>query len=278
MLERFKFGICSWSLPAKNIVETCKLSHEIGLEGIELDLGKLEEGLPLSQPEMQQKLKEEGTRWQIQFSTLGANTLCDHGLSQAEKEPVVRSILETLVQTAADMAIPLVQLPSFVNGFINTEDELIQTSKNLQYVCDLASPCGITVGAENALSVEENLRLYEMVGRDNLAVYFDTSNPFWMSGLTTQDMIAPLADKICEFHVKDEIMNEETQKCEFADLGQGGSSFQESVREILKTSYQGWILLENCYPYDGTASEYRRVMDLLTHDGQTMKKAFQSLI
>ena len=51
-VKRYSFGICSWCFPADQ--ETaCGLAAEIGLDGMEIDIGAIEDGLPLADPDRQ---------------------------------------------------------------------------------------------------------------------------------------------------------------------------------------------------------------------------------
>ncbi len=60
-------------------------------------------------------------------------------------------------------------------------------------------------------------------------------------------MIPLMADKICEYHVKDE--TDEGGK-RFVRLGEGNSTLSEAAEALLITDFEGWILLENDYRKD----------------------------
>ncbi len=119
--KRFKYGICIWNLPVEGPA-ACIQAVEYGLQGVELDMGNWEEGLPLRNPELQQAYLTVSREVGIEFPTLGANTLCTYGMSKAEKKDTVRDIFSAMVETAAAMGIPKLQVPSFIDGFITNED------------------------------------------------------------------------------------------------------------------------------------------------------------
>ena len=246
MSERFKFGICIWDVPAEG-PDTCAVVSQYGLDGMELDMGDWKDGLPLGKPEIQAKYRNAGKEHGIVFPTLGANTLCDHGMSKTENTDIVRSIFETMVSTAVSLEIPKLQIASFFDGFINNEEEFLTTVDNLRYICDIAGRENLIIGIENAISVKENQRLLALVNKPNLRYYFDTSNPFWFGdGMHSPSMIHEMADQICEYHVKDEIKDTKGN-VHFSRLGEGRSTFMEASAAILVTDYEGWILLENDY-------------------------------
>ncbi|MEO0797073.1 MAG: sugar phosphate isomerase/epimerase family protein [Verrucomicrobiota bacterium] len=275
MVSPYQFGVCSWSLPAPDTIEACYMTKDLGLSGISLDLGGLGPDLR-SDVSRLKSIRDTRSQLGLTFPALAANALCGTGLSNSQKRSGVRKIIEQAVATAEALEISLLQLPSFGDGAIDSAQALEQTAENLQIACDLAHPLGIIVGTENALSVEANQHLLGKVDRPNLRIYFDTSNPFWMSDLATETMIAPLAEHICEYHVKDETRDSETGAFGFAPLGQGGSSFSECVSEIRKTDFRGWIILENYYADPERNDDPKAVVDQLQQDVQTMIKAFES--
>lgn len=272
MTDRYSFGICSWCLPADQ--ETaCGMAAQIGLDGIEVDLGKVEDGLPLSVPENQRRLLAAATEAGIRIPTIAANTLCDHGMSNPAEKAVVRDILSTLANVARAMNIKLIQLPSFIDGFINNDDELRLTANHLKYICERAMDSGTTVGTENAISADDNLRLLEMVDAPNLRVYFDTSNPRWFSDMDAVPMIEQLRPHLCELHVKDQTLAPGAKKPHFVPLGTGGSSFREAAAMIVRSGFRGWIHLENSYPVNGD-TPIQAALNALASDVEMMKATF----
>lgn len=244
--EKFKYGVCIWSLPETG-PEACSMASRLGLEGIELDMGMWEDDLPLTGKALQQQFMEAGNRNSIEFMTLGVNALCFHGMSQPEKGDTVKRILSASVETALAMDIPKLQLPSFFHGIISNERGFESTIESLKFVCELVEDTELLIGTENALSVADNFRIAEQVDSRNLRFYFDTSNPHWIGdGRDPVGMIARMADLICEYHIKDEDGASPEERY-FVPLGRGQSSFQKSVDAIIKSEYQGWLLLENDY-------------------------------
>ena len=84
------------------------------------------------------------------------------------------------MDTALALDIPILQLPSFVKGFITDEAGFQSTVECLRFACEHAQGTDLIVGSENALSTEDQFRLLEGVGYDNFRLYFDTRNPFSM--------------------------------------------------------------------------------------------------
>jgi sugar phosphate isomerase/epimerase len=184
---------------------------------------------------------------------------------------VVRQIFDLAVVIAVAMDIPLLQVPSFGEGGIETEEELMQTARMLAYGCRRAQSHGILVGTENALSAQDNLRLLEACGCDNLKVYFDTQNPWAMKGYNSAEILETLFPHVCEVHIKDgrggTLGN--------ALLGQGDSSFEASLEILLERTFGGWMILENGYHQPELAAIDANPSNLIARDIGYLRECLQ---
>ncbi len=98
---------------------------------------------------------------------------------------------------------------------------------------------GITIGLENTLSAEDNLRLLDRVASPAVMVYYDVGNST-DRGRNVVKEIRTLGKRICEFHFKDAGYM----------LGQGRIDFK-AVRQVLDDiHYSGWIQIEAAAPRD----------------------------
>jgi sugar phosphate isomerase/epimerase len=70
-----------------------------------------------------------------------------------EKGKIAYEIIELAVEAAADMRMKMIMMPSFVDGFIDTDEELKNTAAALRYACDIAAPFSIIIASENLLSL-----------------------------------------------------------------------------------------------------------------------------
>ena len=120
------------------------------------------------------------------------------------------------------------------------------------------------------MSAEENLRLIEEVGYQNLKIYMDTQNPYLNKGYSAPEMIRKLGDKICEVHVKDGKEGELSA----ALLGQGVTGFYDSVEALCDIGYQGFIHLENYYDQAPMNCCDKDAIELLRKDITILKEAF----
>lgn len=266
-MNRFQFGICEWCLPPIG-PSVCRLAAEYGLEGVALDLGSIKEGLRLSDPRIREWYMEESGLTGVTFCALALNVLFSFDMihrGSEEQETAIRRVFTEAVAAAAEMGIPVIQVPNFSGNAMTAPQHVAIMAERLRKLCDLAGPKGIIVGTENTLDAEGNRELLGQTGRENLRVYFDTENPYFFGFGEAPKLLRDLAGEICQIHVKD--------GCEgsmsLTPLGSGNGHFEACAEVIRESGYHGWIILENEFKAWG-----RNNSGLLKEDIRTMRRAF----
>ena len=242
-LDHRYIGICAWFVPGSTYEEKFKFLNEAGLDGIELDFNHNNGVYALADIALQDELLAMQKHYNIDFPAIAINSLCEFGMSKDASWDAVSYALTEGIKTAQNMNIPIVQLPSFFAGDIETEQEFEQTIKAIQFACDLAVDSSITIGSENALPGEKQVELVNAVKRDNFAIYFDCRNSWWMKAIESPPILQAVRPYICEVHLKDGV----GQHDEFTLLGEGDAGVLDVINILKQTEYQGRILLENDY-------------------------------
>jgi sugar phosphate isomerase/epimerase len=258
-----------WVLPLPGPY-SCKIAAELGLEGIELDLGSYEQGFPLTNQIVQQAYLEAGEKWNIMYPSIAVNALLAYGMTNPEnskKRDIALGAIYKGIDTAEALKIPIVQLPSFKDGLINNEEDFRLTSQCIKIACQYAEDKGIIIATENILSVEDNLRLLNEVGYNNLKIFFDTLNPYRRKKYDVAEMIRKIGRFICEVHVKDG--NDDEM---FTALGSGKSDFYKSIEALKEINFSGWIYLENFYNLIMLNYGSKESFELLKLDINILKK------
>jgi sugar phosphate isomerase/epimerase len=271
MNHHIKIGICEWAFPLPGPYG-CKIAAELGLEGMELDLGSYEQGFPLSNPVIQQAYREAGVKWGIKFPAIAVNALCAYGMTNPEnfeKSEIAITAIYKGIDAAEALKIPTVQLPSFKDNAIENEADFQNTVKCIKLACQYAEAKGIVIGSENALSSEDNLRLIHEVDQTNFKIFFDTQNPYAMKKYHVPEMIRKIGRYIGEVHVKDGNDGELSS----ALLGKGESDFYQSLAALKEIGFSGWIYLENYYNKKPLNSGFEDPFELLKQDIVILREA-----
>ena len=271
MERKVRLGITEWSLPVDGPYG-CKIAADVGFEGIQLDIGSYERNFPKTKRCVQDAYLEAAGKYGITYTAIACNEL-DNFDMVARKGFSDRAIafrtITSAIDAAAAMHIPLVMVQSFKASALETEQDFERAIHVIRQVSEYALGKGITIGLENLLSVENLLRLIDEAGRPNVKVYFDTQNYYLAEKAHVAAMVEPLIAHICEVHVKDGCAADIEPSG--ALLGQGDSGFFDTMAELRRCGYSGWLISENFYDRGPVSKLSDDPRALMVRDCQTLK-------
>jgi len=237
----FKIGAPDWSLGRRD--PSCfELAKEIGLDGVQLDLGTKANGLHLRQPDVQQRYLAASRQAGVAMAGLALGALNQTPL---KSEPCTAIWLADSLAVAQALGVKVILVAAFGNGDLKGDAPGIdRTVALLQELAPRAARAGLILGLENYLSATENLAILERVNSPAVQVYYDVGNS------TDKDYdiyseIRQLKGRICEFHAKDGNFM----------LGAGRVDFKEVRAAMDEIDYRGWIQIEAAAPH-GVAADY----------------------
>lgn len=272
MNNQVKLGITEWGLPVEGPYG-CKIAAEVGFEGIQLDIGSYERNFPKTRRCVQEAYLEAADKFGITYTAIACNELDNFDMVAKKgfnERAIAFKTITSAIDAAAAMKIPIVMVQSFKASALETDQDFERAVNVIRQVSDYALGKGkITIGLENLLSVENLLRLIEAVGNPNVKVYFDTQNYYLDQKADTAAMVEPLISHICEVHVKDGY--EADIEPSGALLGEGDSRFFDTIAELRRCGYNGWLISENFYDRGPVSKLSSDPKALLLKDYQTMK-------
>lgn len=249
-----KIGICEWSLPEPlRGPACCRVLHDFGLQGVELELRTAEEHFPLANPYVISLYLEEKARWNVAFTGVAANLTNFFPMTAPESDPkrqIAEAGVKKVIDAAAALGAPLIHAPSFNDSLIETAADLANTAHFMQKMCDYAADRNILVCTENCLDTARHPELLAHVNRKNFKVYFDAQNYDTMAHLYTPELIDPIAEQIVEIHLKDG-----SDQLSSHRIGEGRCAVFQTMERLLANGYQGWFMLENYYSQSPLCSE-----------------------
>jgi 2-epi-5-epi-valiolone 7-phosphate 2-epimerase len=240
-------GVTAWTVDGRG-PETIASAAALGFTAIHLDSGHPGTDLCLEDPAVRDAYRQAASDTGVRITAIAGGGLNDLGLTSPVGSPAAEGAWRSIriaIDSAVDLGVPLVFLPSFRNGEIKTAAGLHRTAEVLAAACDYAAG-RVTVATENTLDVAGHLELVRAADRPELRVLFDTQNPaLW--GHRPAAMVAPLwpllADQV---HVKDGAGGR------FGDtlLGEGEAGFLETAEELRAHGFCGTLISENEYAGD----------------------------
>lgn len=255
-MERLKpqIGICQWCLPEQD--ENCFiLAKQMGYEGVELDFGLRNPKCDLRNPVIAERYKESADNCGMVVPSIALNFF---HITKEHAESELYEILDLAIERALLLGAKILQLCSFGESAISSENDFLKTIKILQYACKTAEKHGIKIASENQLDAWDNLRLIERVASDNFGIYFDTANPALFDGRDGTQLLKELYEHVWEVHVKDYTITG-NKFCK--PLWQGECDFSSTIEYLRKQRYSGWLVVENSLLLGELANDLKRLRE-----------------
>jgi len=246
--QRLKIGACEWSL--RKADPSCMgVAKEIGLDGVQVNMGSLANKMWLRQPEVQKAYLEAARQQGVAIGGLAMGELNNIPLKSDLRAAVW---LVDSIDVARAIGAQVILVAQFYKGELKGDkDGVSRTVDVLQEAAPRAERAGVILGIENYLSAEENLEILERVKSPAVQVYYDVGNST-DKGYDIYREIRMLKGRICEFHFKDGGFM----------LGQGRVDFEKVRDAIREIDFRGWAQIEAAAPKD-LVSDYRAHLALL---------------
>ena len=230
----FKIGACEWSL--RKADPTCfDVAKEIGLDGVQVNMGSAANNMHLRQPDVQRAYLDAAQRTGLAIASLAMGELNNVPL---KNDPHASLWLLDSIDVVKALGVSVVLVAAFGKGELKGDKPGIDmTVAVLKEVAPRAEKAGVTLGLENYLSTAENLDIIQRVGSPAVKIYYDVGNST-DKGYDIYQEIRAMKGQVCEFHAKDAGFM----------LGQGRVDFKKVREAIDEIGYRGWIQIEAAAP------------------------------
>jgi L-ribulose-5-phosphate 3-epimerase len=237
----FKIGACHWSLRRGD--ESCfDVAKEIGLEGVQVNMGNAGNNMILRQPQVQRAYLEAAKRTGVAVASLG---LAELNQIPLKSDPRAAIWVYDSIEVAKALGVQVVLIAQFFKGDLQGDKEGIdRTVAVLKELAPRAEKAGVIFGLENYLSAKENLEILDRVGSPAVQIYYDVGNST-DKGYDIYTEIRMIKDRVCEFHAKDGPHL----------LGKGRIDFAKVRTAMDEIGYRGWIQIEGAAP-NGVVPDY----------------------
>lgn len=233
--RRFKLGACDWSIGKMSDPAAFEIAKQIGLDGVQVSLGTLENDMGLRKPESRQQYQAAAAKAGLEIASLAIGEL---NRIPYKSDPRTVEWVSDSIGVCQALGVRVVLLAFFSNNDLRGDkagvDEVV---RRLKAVAPKAEKAGVSLGIESWLSAEEHLDIHDRVGSKAVRVYYDLCNSNDM-GYDIYREIRTLGKRICEFHAKEN----------GALLGQGKVDFHKARAAMDKIGYRGWIQIEGAVP------------------------------
>ena len=240
----FKVGVCEWNL-GRNDPSSFDLAKEIGVDGIQVNMGSVKNDMHLRKPDVQRAYLAAAKKHGLEVASIGVAEMNNVPL---KSDPRAEPWLEDSISVAKGLGVKVILLAFFgKNDLKNDKAGTDRVVDLLKVATPKAEKAGVVYGIESWLSAEEHMHIIDRVASPALQVYYDVGNSH-LKGYDIYKEIRWLGAKnICEFHAKD---------YEFI-FGKGKVDFAEVRRAMDDIGWHGWIQIEGQQPL-GMVESYRQ--------------------
>lgn len=234
--RRFRIGACDWSLGQRARTDALGVAKQLGLDGVQVSMGSVDNDLRLRRPEVQRAYREAAAAAGVRIGGIALDLM---NQVPYKSDPRTEQWVADSIDVARALDVRVILLAFFEKGDLRGDpDGQAEVTSRLRRVAPRAERQGVVLGIESWLSAPEHLRILEAVGSPNAQVYYDLANSTQMG----YDILAEIhqlgRDRICEFHAKEN----------GALLGQGRIDFPRVRTAMDAIGYTGWIQIEGAVP------------------------------
>ena len=203
---RYKIAVCDWMILKRQKLGAVKRTHEIGADGLELDMGGLGQrptfDNKLLDPIERKKFRDELNKYKLELSSIAMSGFYAQSFAERETVPIMlRDTINTMVMMDVKMAF----LPLGVKGDLVKYPELKPTIvERLQMAGEMALAAKVTIGIETALDAAGELELLNEVNSPAIKSYFNFANPLQQGRDLIQEIKILGKENICQIHCTDE--------------------------------------------------------------------------
>lgn len=234
--KTYKIGACDWSIEQHSEVEAMAVAEEIGLDGVQVSLGKVENNMHLRRPEVQQAYKGAAKKHGVQIASMAIGEL---NSVPYKSEPETEEWVSDSIDVAQAMGCEVILLAFFDKGDLKGDEAgQKEVVRRLKKIAPKAEKAGVILGIESWLSADEHLKMIDAIGSKSVRVYYDVANSHKMGYDIYKEMTRLGNEYICEVHAKENGYL----------LGKGKIDFVKVKNILDDVGYDGWIIIEGARP------------------------------
>ena len=257
--SQLKVGMCDWNLPDG----TCNpdrfaLAAKVGLNGVQVSIGRTPDKIPLRDPEVRKRYLELGKKQNITVCSVAAGSILNSVALATEPQSAVYVI--DAIETAAALGADNILMAFFGNGDLRMRDgtgniseamrsgesdnayrldekKVLRVVEALRQIAPRAEDLGVALGIENTITARQNLQIIEAIGSPMAKIYYDIGNSTGNGYPVVEEIALMGKENICEVHLKDKGTSNFGSEKSKVDMPACAKAFN-------KIGYDKWYVIE----------------------------------
>ncbi len=242
-----RIGVTDWNLRLTGKVEAVALAARLGFDGVQVSLGRdpVSGKLPLDDSSLQAAYLAAAQQHGIALSGTCLDILhVDH----LKDNPRTRQWVADSIPITARLKAEVVLLPFFGKASLTSHAEMDHVADILKELAPAAEKAGVTLGLEDTISAEDNVRIMDRAASPAVKVYYDVGNSTGGGFDVVREIRWLGAARICQMHLKDNPHY----------LGEGPIDFPAVMKAIVDIGFQGFANLETDCPSKSVEADMTR--------------------
>jgi L-ribulose-5-phosphate 3-epimerase len=242
-----KIGVTDWNLRLRSQVKAIETAKRLGFAGVEVSLGRdaVDGKLPLDNADLIAKYNAE---FKAQNFRPAGTCLDILHVNYLKNDELAKKWIVDGVRVTRAMNAKVMLLPMFGKGALQTTEEKDRVGDILRELAPHAERAGVTLGLEDTVSAEDNVRIMERSKSKAVSTYYDIGNSS-RNGFDVAREIEWLGkSRICQMHFKDNP----------GYIGEGKIDFKEVLRAVSRIGFSGFANLETDSPSKQIEADMKR--------------------
>lgn len=262
---RYRVAVCDWMILKRQKLGALPLAHELGADGLELDMGGLGQreafDSKLGDPAAREQFLATARELHLGFSSLAMSGFYAQSFAA---RPGYERIVQDCLDAAQAMDIRVAFLPLGVQGDLVKFPELRPVIiERLKRIADRAAAAKVVIGIETALDAAGEAALLDEIGSPAIRSYFNFANALQNKRDLHTELRTLGRERIVQIHAT----NEDRVWLENDDA----IDLPAVKRTLDAMSWSGWLVVER----SRDATDPRNVKRNFTANVAYLKKIFQ---
>lgn len=264
--HRYKVAACDWMMLKRQKLGEFKLSHEIGADGVEMDMGGLGKrdtfDNKLHQVYFQELFKKTAAEYQIEVASIAMSGF--YGQSFL-KHRNYRVLIDDCIKTMQVMGAKIAYLPlgGCGNDWKTDDEQRRRLVSRLHVAGEMAHSEGLVIGIRTGLSAKEDIKLLEQINSEGIQIYFSVQEALDNKRDLYKELKTLGRKRICQIHISE---------TDGVTLPHSKNIDMHRVKEQLdKMGWSGWLVVER----SRDAGDVRNVKKNFGMNIRYLKEVFQ---
>ena len=264
--HRYKVAACDWMMLKRQKLGEFKLSHEIGADGVEMDMGGLGKrdtfDNKLHQVYFQKLFKKTAAEYQIEVPSIAMSGF--YGQSFL-KHRNYRVLIDDCIKTMQVMGAKIAYLPlgGCGNDWKTDDEQRRRLVSRLHVAGEMAHSEGLVIGIRTGLSAKEDIKLLEQINSEGIQIYFSVQEALDNKRDLYKELKTLGRKRICQIHISE---------TDGVTLPHSKNIDMHRVKEQLdKMGWRGWLVVER----SRDAGDVRNVKKNFGMNIRYLKEVFQ---